>query len=429
MTPHARKKITGKIAAAVAAVAITLTGCGASPQAASDGPVTLRFSWWGSDTRHKMTQKLIDAFEAKNPNIKIEGEYGDWSGYWDKLATQVASQEAPDIIQMDAQYLGEYAERGALLELKDVDLSKFDQAAADAGKTEGGQYAVSAGMNALVVLANPSLVSASGVSLPDDSSWTWDEYLDTAADITSKSKAGVYGSGAFTGDASFNLWTRQHGKSLFTKDGGLGFDEGDATKYFEMQAEMRDAKAVPPASVMTEDASAPLDQQGLATNRFAMGWVWSNQLTAVSKASGQPLEIHRPPSVEGDASKAEQFYKASQFWSASSRSKHPAEAQKFIDFLANSVEAGEIGLADRGIPGNSEVRAAVAPKLTPTDALTAKFIDDIADEVGDAPAIPPAGSSAVSEILTRFATEVHFSRISPQEAAKKSIDEIKSALA
>jgi multiple sugar transport system substrate-binding protein len=429
MTPHARKKITGKIAAAVAAVAITLTGCGASPQAASDGPVTLRFSWWGSDTRHKMTQKLIDAFEAKNPNIKIEGEYGDWSGYWDKLATQVASQEAPDIIQMDAQYLGEYAERGALLELKDVDLSKFDQAAADAGKTEGGQYAVSAGMNALVVLANPSLVSASGVSLPDDSNWTWDEYLDAAASITGKSKAGVYGSGAFTGDASFNLWMRQHGKSLFTKDGGLGFDEGDATKYFEMQAEMRDAKAVPPASVMTEDASAPLDQQGLATNRFAMGWVWSNQLTAVSKASGQPLEIHRPPSVEGDASKAEQFYKASQFWSASSRSKHPAEAQKFIDFLANSVEAGEIGLADRGIPGNSEVRAAVAPKLTPTDALTAKFIDDIADEVGDAPAIPPAGSSAVSEILTRFATEVHFSRISPQEAAKKSIDEIKSALA
>jgi multiple sugar transport system substrate-binding protein len=429
MTPYARKKITGKIAAAVAAVAITLTGCGASPQAASDGPVTLRFSWWGSDTRHKMTQKLIDAFEAKNPNIKIEGEYGDWSGYWDKLATQVASQDAPDIIQMDAQYLGEYAERGALLELKNVDLSKFDQAAADAGKTEDGQYAVTAGMNALVVLANPSLVSASGVPLPDDSSWTWEEYLDTAASITSKSKAGVYGSGAFTGDASFNLWMRQHGKSLFTMDGGLGFDESDATKYFEMQAEMRDAKAVPPASVMTEDASAPLDQQGLATNRFAMGWVWSNQLTAVSKASGQPLEIHRPPSVEGDASKAEQFYKASQFWSASSRSKHPAEAQKFIDFLANSVEAGEIALADRGIPGNSEVRAAVAPKLTPTDALTAKFIDDIADEVGDAPAIPPAGSSAVSEILTRFATEVHFSRISPQEAAKKSIDEIKSALA
>ncbi len=428
MISRARKSRIPKAAAVMVALALALTGCGGGSTSASDGPVTLRFSWWGSDVRHKMTQELIDAFEAENPNIKVEGEYGDWSGYWDKLATQVASQDAPDIIQMDAQYLGEYAERGALLELKDVDLSKFDKAAADAGKTDGGQYAVTAGMNALVVLANPALVSASGVSVPDDSTWTWEDYKQTAAGITAKSKEGVYGSGAITGDASFNLWLRQHGKSLFTNDGGLGFDEADATEYYEMQAGLRDAKAVPPASVMTEDASASLDQQGLATNRIAMGWVWSNQLGALTKASGQALEIHRPPSVEGDASKAEQFYKASQFWSASSRSKHPAEAQKFIDFLANSVNAGEIALADRGIPGNSEVRTAVAPKLTPTDALTAKFIDDIADEVGEAPAVPPAGSSSVSEVLTRYATEVHFSRISPQDAAKKSIEEIKSSL-
>ena len=188
---RARKSTVPKTAAVLAAIALALTGCGGSSPAASDGPVTLRFSWWGSDVRHKMTQKLIDAFEAKNPNINIEGEYGDWSGYWDKLATQVASQDAPDIIQMDAQYLGEYAKRGALLKLKDVDLSKFDQAAADAGKTADGQFAVTAGMNALVVLANPSLLSASGVSLPDDSSWTWDDYRKIAADITGNSKGGV----------------------------------------------------------------------------------------------------------------------------------------------------------------------------------------------------------------------------------------------
>lgn len=46
--------------------------------------------------------------------------------------------------------------------------------------------------------------------------------------------------------------------------------------------------------------------------------------------------------------------------------KHPAGTRKFIDFLANSVEAGEIGLADRSIPGNSDVRAAVATNLSMT---------------------------------------------------------------
>lgn len=424
---RALKPLLPKAAAAAAVLALTLTGCGGSPQA-SDGPVTLRFSWWGSDTRHKMTEKLIEAFEAENPNIKVQGEYGDWSGYWDKLATQVASQDAPDIIQMDAAYLGEYAGRGALLELKDVDLSKFDQPVADSGKVEGKQYAVTSGVNAMVVMANPALVSASGVALPDDKTWTWDELDSTAAAITQASGGKVYGTGQVNSDAAANLWFRQHGKSLFTSDGKLGFDESDLAEWYEYQATMRDSKAVPPASVITEDATASIDQQGLSTGKFAMNMYWSNQLGALSKASGQDLEIRRPPSVDGKAADAQQFYKSSMFWSASSRTKHPAEAQKFIDFVTNNAKAGEIGLADRGIPANSDIRAAVVSKLTPADAKTAKFIDEISSELGGAVPVPPAGGSAAVEALTRYSLEVHFNRLSPQDAAKKALEEAKSAL-
>ncbi|BCW20347.1 ABC transporter substrate-binding protein [Pseudarthrobacter enclensis] len=427
MTFRARKSLLPHAAAAAAALSLVLTGCGASPQEA-DGPVTLRFSWWGSDTRHKMTEKLIEAFEAENPDIKVKGEYGDWSGYWDKLATQVASQDAPDIIQMDAAYLGEYAGRGALLELKDVDLSKFDQPVADSGKVDGKQYAVTSGVNAMVVLANPALVSASGVALPDDKTWTWDDLDSTAAAITKASPEGVYGSGEVNSDAAANLWFRQHGKSLFTSDGKLGFDESDLAGWYEYQAKMRDSKAVPPASVITEDATASIDQQGLSTSRFAMNMYWSNQLGALSKASGQDLEIRRPPSIEGKASEARQFYKSSMFWSASSRTKHPEEAQKFIDFVTNNAKAGEIGLADRGIPANSDIRAAVTPKLTPADAKTAKFIDEISSELGDAVPVPPAGGSAAVQALTRYSLEVHFNRLSPQEAARKAVEEARSAI-
>ncbi|OAE02901.1 extracellular solute-binding protein [Arthrobacter sp. OY3WO11] len=425
---RAQKSLLPKAAAAAAALSLVLTGCGGSPEAESDGPVTLRFSWWGSDVRHKMTEKLIEAFEAENPNINVEGEYGDWSGYWDKLATQVASQDAPDIIQMDAAYLGEYSERGALLELKDVDLSKFDQPVADSGKVDGKQYAVTSGVNAMVVMANPALVSASGVALPDDKTWTWDDLDSTAAEITKASGEKVFGTGQVNSDAAANLWFRQHGKSLFTTDGKLGFDESDLAEWYGYQAKMRDSKAVPPASVITEDATASIDQQGLSTGKFAMNMYWSNQLGALSKASGQDLEIRRPPSLDGKAADAQQFYKSSMFWSASSRTKHPAEAQKFIDFVTNNATAGEIGLADRGIPANSEIRAAVASMLTPADAKTAKFIDEISSELGEAAPVPPAGGSAAVEALTRYSLEVHFSRLSPQDAAKKAMDEAQSAL-
>jgi multiple sugar transport system substrate-binding protein len=116
------------------------------------------------------------------------------------------------------------------------------------------------------------------------------------------------------------------------------------------------------------------------------------------------------------------------FWAASSRTKHPAEAQKFIDFVTNNSAAGEIALADRGIPANSDIRDAVASKLSPADAKTAQFIDEISDELGNAVPVPPAGSAAVVEVLGRYSLEVHFSRLSPQDAAKRAMDEAKSSL-
>ena len=74
-----------KFTAVASIAALALTGCGGSGSAAdANGDVTLRFSWWGSESRSAATQKIIEAFEAKNPGIKIQGEYGDWGGYWDK---------------------------------------------------------------------------------------------------------------------------------------------------------------------------------------------------------------------------------------------------------------------------------------------------------------------------------------------------------
>ncbi len=83
----------------------------------SAGPVTLRFSWWGADDRHKRTQQVIDLFQKKHPNITVRGEFKDWNSYWDSLATTVAANDAPDVIQMDELYLASYAQRGALLDL------------------------------------------------------------------------------------------------------------------------------------------------------------------------------------------------------------------------------------------------------------------------------------------------------------------------
>jgi multiple sugar transport system substrate-binding protein len=221
-----RLRKTGVVAAAAAVVlALSACGGGAAPQSA-DGKVELRFSWWGGDKRAQLTQAAIAAFEAENPNIKIKPEFGDWSGYWDKLATQMAANDAPDIIQMDEKYITEYSSRGALLDLSkyDIDTSKLDEAALNAGKGPKGLTGIAAGINAATILANPAVFKAAGVALPDDKTWTWEDFGRIAAEVTAKSPTGTYGAAAYgTDESSLGVWLRQNGRSLYTSDGKLGF--------------------------------------------------------------------------------------------------------------------------------------------------------------------------------------------------------------
>ena len=77
---------------------------------------------------------------------------------------------------------------------------------------------------------------------------------------------------------------------------------------------------------------------------------------------------------------------------------------------------------------NSDVRAAIESKLTPADIKVVNFIDQIKDELGEAPAPPPKGAGAIQEIVKRYTSEVLFDRLSTDDAGKKATDEMKSAI-
>lgn len=62
---------------------------GEQADAGSGEEITLRFSWWGGDSRHEATLKAIETYENAHPGIKIEPEYSSFSGYYEKLVTQL----------------------------------------------------------------------------------------------------------------------------------------------------------------------------------------------------------------------------------------------------------------------------------------------------------------------------------------------------
>src|SRR6187455_182421 len=133
------------------------SGGGSQGGGGQGGGTNLALAWWGNPTRNKNTQAMIDTYMKANPDVKISGQPGEFNSYWDKLATQTAGGQAPDIIQMDMNYISEYGSRGALLDLSKVDVSKFVEGTVDSGKINGKLVGVNAGINSAIILANPKV--------------------------------------------------------------------------------------------------------------------------------------------------------------------------------------------------------------------------------------------------------------------------------
>ncbi|MDS2172721.1 extracellular solute-binding protein [Nesterenkonia sp. CL21] len=420
-----------RLVAVTSLSALALTACGGdadggSGEGGGDEDVQLRFTWWGSDSRHQTTQEIIDAFEEEHPHISISAEYGDWSGYWDQLATQSAGGEMPDIIQMDDKYLREYADRGALLDLSDVDVSEFDQDAVDNGRTEEGLFGITTGINSLALIANPELFDEAGVEMPDDTTWTWDDFAEISAELSENLDDG-YGTNDPNEPGGFQIWLRQQDQHMTTDEGELGFDADDAAEYFQYYLDLVD-EGIPSAAVMSENQSSGPDQSLLGTGQVAMAPWWTNQINGLSEASGVDLELLRFPSSTGSAEDNGMWYKSSMLMSAAATTDHPEEAQLFIDFFVNSEEAGMLNLVDRGLPGNNAVREAILPELEGPDLASAEFIADIEDELAGPEPVPSLGFSGLQDIIYRYEMEVFFERQSPQDAAENMISEMEAEL-
>jgi len=291
MALNRRQFLIGAGGLAAAATTMGLGACapgssgGGSQGGGQGGANNLALAFWGNPTRNKNTQAEIDAFMKANPDIKIAGQPGEFNTYWDKLATQTAGGNAPDIIQMDMNYISEYGTRGALLDLGKVDVSKFVAGTVDSGKINGKLVGVNAGINSALIFANPKVFEKAKMDLPSDKTWTWDQMMDVSAEVASK--AGVaFGLASLMGsDSLFGTFVRQQGKELFTAD-GLGFDVADAQAWYELMVKGVKAKALGTPEQISEENAKPLDQSAIVVGTAAMQYYNSNQLEAVSAAAG-----------------------------------------------------------------------------------------------------------------------------------------------
>lgn len=152
-----------------------------SAAASADGDVTIRMTWWGGQTRHDLTQQLLDKYTELNPNVHFETTPSGWDGYFEKLATDTATGGMADIVQMDYMYISTYAKNGSLADLSEyasngtLDISNVDDALMDAGTIDGKMVGIPLSTSLVSFIYNPSVLEEAGVEAPKNG-WTWNNF-------------------------------------------------------------------------------------------------------------------------------------------------------------------------------------------------------------------------------------------------------------
>lgn len=152
-------------------------------------PVTIRFATWDNGDSLKISQEIAKAFEAKNPDIKVQVEaYGD--GFDDKLAASFGAGNPPDVTHM-----WDYPKYAESLEPLDSYISKdpsvgdaigdFYQGILNYHKFNESIYGLPVGFTTRVLYYNKKLFDDAGVPYPKEG-WTWDDFKAVAQKLTNK---------------------------------------------------------------------------------------------------------------------------------------------------------------------------------------------------------------------------------------------------
>lgn len=400
-----------------------------APMAVAEEKTTLNVLWWGSQTRHDLTVKMIEKFEELNPDIDVVMDYSDWGGYWTKLSAQVAGGQTPDVFQMDYAYLSQYAQNGVLAELDSyiadgtLDLSKVSDAIITSGQVNGKTYAISTGSNAPVMLYRKDLVEEAGVELPMNP--TMSQYIEVAKAVFEKTgMQDIYISEASAHMLRFYL--RNYGMNLYNEDASaLGFDD---PKYIvDLWNQALQAQ---------NEGWGMMPGMGTAATAFdsmvSDGWSRmqnSNELQAYRDATGKDISMVMVPNAD-DATAGAGFLKPAMFWCMSADCKVQEAAIRYINFFVNAKECYDIIGIERAIPISSDIREYVSSSLDEVDQEVSAFIDFASQPGMVSPLMPadPAVHNDVTALWDQYTEQVRYGMVDDLEATAKTFMEEANAI-
>ena len=262
----------GSTASSSAAADSTASGATSEEAAATGEQVTIKLANWDTSTQPAVTQ-LVEAFEAANPDIKVEIIDVPSADYTTKLSVMLNGGSDVDAFYIkDADTMIGLAQKGQLadltsyIEAEGIDLADFNGLAekgqladltsyieaegidladfnglAENFNVDGKQYAMPARTDYYIMYYNKDVFDAAGVAYPSND-WTWADFEEIAGQLTSGEGANkTYGAYLHTWQVCVECWGVQDGQHTIM-DYQTGYDF--FKPYYEMALRMQDAGSI-----------------------------------------------------------------------------------------------------------------------------------------------------------------------------------------
>lgn len=326
---------------------LALSGCGKGTEGKGTEPagskgvetVTLDFMYFDDmPAVQKVFNDVIATFESENPNIKINKQVvpiGDQ--YYGQMDTRIAGKKAPDVVRLEYQRIGKYANAGALLELSSYISKENQDDMFPAFKSAVTFNEKLCGMphhtDTYALFYNKELLQKAGITVPAsiEKAWTWDEFLNVARTV--KGKTGVKypftyrwvkGSGYYANPLIYMC-----GASLTNDDATkANMNTPQGVEFFKFLQTWVNDGLVPDVSPNSPDPIDELFTSGATAMIFSGSWMMDYYDKNFKDKWGVTFMVQK------DGKTGSTF--GGNAIAGLSQTKHPKEAAKFIEYITNA---------------------------------------------------------------------------------------------
>ncbi len=296
--------------------------------------ITLSWAIWDKNQQPGM-EAIAAAFTEKNPHIKVDVNVTGWEEYWTKLEAAATGGALPDIFWMHIAEFYKYAEYGMLLDLSneipESAFSEFPQDLVALYTVDGSLYGVPKDFDTIGVFYNKELFDRADVAYPDGD-WDWEEYTETARQLTKKLSAdGIWGASAPL-DSQSGFWNaiyQNEGFVISEDKKTSGYNDPNTIEAMEWYVGLSlDEKVSPPHTILDENGYYEM----FVAEKTAMVMLGSWMIPAFKQTPEMlaKIDVVALPTQKRGAS----IYNGLAY-SGSSQTKHKQEVLAFLEFLAS----------------------------------------------------------------------------------------------